>query len=120
MIKVSRSQKLAVVFLTISAALHFVGSAIGAPSQLALFMAIVGLLYLCLAWLMWRGSRAISYVVFLFMLIGGIGSWIASGSPQPAPQWIFQSIAVADICCAACLFMTLWQAPISSADLVGR
>ena len=103
-----------------SAALHLLGCVLSGFVQEGLVLLPVVGLYAVLAFFLWRQSRTIAYVVFIFMLIGSLGSWIASGGINLIPTWIYLAIALIDLVCAIVLFGVLWRSWHSTRVIEGR
>ncbi|MFK8053933.1 MAG: hypothetical protein AB8F65_13285 [Woeseiaceae bacterium] len=113
--KLVRMQQAAAVFLGFSAVLHLIGAAFGLAVFEGRSLVAIAVLYFVLASRLWRGARWAAYVVFIFMLIGGIGSWISSASAVVVPIWVYRAISLADFLCVLCLIPVLWS---NRADVV--
>lgn len=100
--------RIAALPLVLSAALHLAGALLSGFVAEGLVLLPVVALYGVLAALLWRGYRSVAWIVFLCMLIGAVGAWIASGGVNLVPTWIYYAIALADVACAAMLFVKLW------------
>ena len=116
----SDGYRFAAMLLMLSAALHLLGAAISGFVDEGKILLPVVVLYSVLAALLWQQRRAVAYVVFVFMLIGGLGSWIASGGVNAVPTFIYLAITCADFACAALLFVLLWRGPDALVTPEGR
>ena len=99
------------IFLLMSAALHLLAWLPGGFTADALQLIPFGVLYVILAVGLAFRWRWLDYIVFLGVIIGGIGALSYVWSASSVPAWWYLGIIAANWLCAACLFAALWRSP---------
>ncbi|MEN7342479.1 MAG: hypothetical protein AAAFM81_06020 [Pseudomonadota bacterium] len=117
---VSSGLQIAASLLLVSAALHLLGAALSGFVDEGLILLPVVVLYVLLSRFLWRGVRPVAYVVFVFMLIGSLGSWIASGGVNEVPTWIYYAVSIVDLLCALVLFGVLWRPALPNSPVADQ
>lgn len=110
----SSPQKLAAAFLALSGLLHLLLAPASGFSTGALLMFPVGPAYILMAEGLRRGWRWLAYVVFATLVVGVNVAYAAIGG-EGATGMIWIAILLADLVCAASLFVALWRAQDAAA-----
>lgn len=105
---------LAAVFLGLSGLFHLPAIFYTGLHLDGLVMVAFGIVYLILAKLLRSGSRGLSWLVFIMMLVFPIVALSTTGSGSPIPDSLIYLLVLLDWACALCLFVVLWRNPIKT------
>jgi len=105
----SGPHKVGARMFTVSGILHILAPILDSFSSDSLMLAVVGIVYVAIAFVLDRGWRWFAYIAFLISLFGIVAATYGIYAENGGPGWLFLLILIANILAMASLFIALWR-----------